>query len=187
MRVRLSVLTAAVAAGAALAPAPAVASGPGNGVHVDPNSPAGKQYEIPIPSARQEASGGSHHGSGGSAPLFGVGVTAPHSSTASATTSAPPPTTTTTSAPATASSTKPHRVSHTRRHHHPRASIHNSAVQPQSQTTRSESIAPATQAAYNAGQVGSSGWLPLVAGGALVLVVGGGLGAGIRRRNARHQ
>lgn len=185
MRVRLSVLTAAVAAGAALAPAPAVASGPGAGVHVDPNSPAGKQYEIPIPSARQEASGGAHHGSGGSAPLFGVGVSTPHSSTAPATTSAPA-TTTTTSAPAATSSTKPHRVSHTRRHH-PRASIHNAAVQPQSQTTRSETIAPATQAAYNAGQVGSSGWLPLVAGGALVLVVGGGLGAGIRRRNARHQ
>jgi hypothetical protein len=47
------------------------------GVHVDPGSPAGKEYEIPLEGARQEATGGRGQESGGGragAPLFGAGV-----------------------------------------------------------------------------------------------------------------
>ena len=44
------------------------------GVHVDPGSPAGKQYQIPIATARSEAAGGSG-ASNSTAPAFGVGVT----------------------------------------------------------------------------------------------------------------
>jgi hypothetical protein len=48
------------------------------GVHVDPNSPAGKEYAIPIDQARRQAEGASagngSHGSSGSAPLFGAGI-----------------------------------------------------------------------------------------------------------------
>ena len=47
---------------------------------VDPDSPAGTEYELPIDRARDQASGGRSGGSGGSsdaageAPLFGTGV-----------------------------------------------------------------------------------------------------------------
>jgi hypothetical protein len=53
-----------------------VASAQDSGVHVDPNSPAGKEYALPLDSARRDASGGaSSGGSGGdSAPLFGAGI-----------------------------------------------------------------------------------------------------------------
>src|ERR1700760_2092560 len=59
-----------------IAAGPALAA-PGNGVHVDPGSPAGKQYAIPIPSARSETSGQKAGSGSGSTnpPLFGVGVT----------------------------------------------------------------------------------------------------------------
>lgn len=50
------------------------------GVHVDPNSPAGKEYAIPIDQARRQAEGASGanggHGSSGSAGLFGAGISA---------------------------------------------------------------------------------------------------------------
>jgi hypothetical protein len=54
------------------------------GVHVDPGSPSGKEYAIPLEGARRDASGGgsSSGSSGGSsgggaakAPLFGEGIT----------------------------------------------------------------------------------------------------------------
>jgi hypothetical protein len=53
------------------------------GVHVDPGSPAGKEYAIPLAQARNDAAppgGGGHAGGGGGStaaggfPLFGVGV-----------------------------------------------------------------------------------------------------------------
>lgn len=47
-----------------------------NGVHVDPDSPAGKEYALPLDSARRAAEG--QNASGGSsdaaAPLFGAGI-----------------------------------------------------------------------------------------------------------------
>jgi hypothetical protein len=46
------------------------------GVHFDPESPAGKEYALPLAQARNEAmgGGGSDDGSGASAPLFGAGI-----------------------------------------------------------------------------------------------------------------
>lgn len=63
------------------APAPAYAQG--SDPQVDPDSPAGTEYELPLDRARQEAGGGGSGGSSGSsgsrgttdeAPLFGEGV-----------------------------------------------------------------------------------------------------------------
>ncbi len=47
-----------------------------NGVHFDPNSPAGKEYALPLDQARDEAAGvGKSDGPAGKkAPLFGEGV-----------------------------------------------------------------------------------------------------------------
>lgn len=48
------------------------------GVFVDPGSPTGKEYAIPLDSARRQAdpSGGSAGAAPGSAPLFGAGIVA---------------------------------------------------------------------------------------------------------------
>ena len=54
-----------------------VATAQDDGVHVDPNSPAGKEYALPLDSARRDAGGGATSGGGTSsysAPLFGVGI-----------------------------------------------------------------------------------------------------------------
>ena len=60
---------------------PASAGAAEKGVHVDPGSPAGKEYAIPIERARREASGGSKIDAGSAAPtqvaqvpLFGQGI-----------------------------------------------------------------------------------------------------------------
>ena len=47
------------------------------GVHVDPGSPAGKQYAIPISSARSETAGQTGSNVGDNPPAFGVGITPP--------------------------------------------------------------------------------------------------------------
>jgi hypothetical protein len=48
-------------------------------VHFDPDSPAGKEYALPLDQARGEAIGGSEsdRGAAPGAPLFGVGVSPP--------------------------------------------------------------------------------------------------------------
>jgi hypothetical protein len=53
---------------------PAVATAQDDGVTVDPDSPTGKEYAIPLERARQEAAGA--RGSGAETPLFGEGVSA---------------------------------------------------------------------------------------------------------------
>lgn len=47
-----------------------------DGVYVDPDSPAGKEYALPLDAARREASGGGGGGDGGASapPLFGAGI-----------------------------------------------------------------------------------------------------------------
>lgn len=46
-----------------------------DGVHFDPDSPAGKEYALPLDQAREEASGGGSDGASGErAPLFGAGI-----------------------------------------------------------------------------------------------------------------
>ena len=75
MHARTSKLVALVALGLVV-PGAGVASAQDNGVHVDPDSPAGKEYALPLDSARRDASG-SPSGTGATgqgAPLFGAGV-----------------------------------------------------------------------------------------------------------------
>lgn len=62
----------AIIAAAALPIQPAAAQ---DEVHFDPDSPAGKEYALPLDQARDEASGGAvNRASGERAPLFGVGI-----------------------------------------------------------------------------------------------------------------
>ena len=56
---------------------PALALPPG--VHVDPGSPAGKEYSFPL-SVLRGAAGGKKASQGTSPPLFGVGITRPRAS-----------------------------------------------------------------------------------------------------------
>lgn len=46
------------------------------GAHVDPDSPSGKEYKLPLEDARRDAAPGlgSGHGGGGKPPLFGTGI-----------------------------------------------------------------------------------------------------------------
>jgi hypothetical protein len=72
----LAALTVAVALGCAPASALA-ATGLEPGVHVDPGSPAAKQYALPLNQARQTGGGAST--SSGSAAPFGAGIKPPGS------------------------------------------------------------------------------------------------------------
>jgi hypothetical protein len=45
-----------------------------SGVFVDPDSPAGKEYAIPLEEARRQAAGGSRANPGSGQPLFGEGI-----------------------------------------------------------------------------------------------------------------
>lgn len=166
MRVGIQASVAVVLSGMALATAgPALANAGNNGVHVDPGSPAGKQYAIPIPSARSETSG-QQGGSGSSnPPLFGVGVTP----AGAAATGASPATTS--GSPSRAK--LPHGV--TRSAAHRRTPNHGATRSAPSTTAQNVSRAAEKNA------VGGTSWLPLLIGGVLVLVIGGGGGFFLRR------
>ena len=157
---------------AILAPQAALASAPTlqPGVHVDPGSPAGKQYQIPIVGARSETAGG---GSAGSAdpPLFGVGVTP---AAASAGTSTPSGATSSAAHGANSGSAGSHATGATHRHSSSGANLVASA------STSSPAVSPAST-----GGAGTNGWIALVAGGILVLALGGGGGLALRRRVGR--
>jgi hypothetical protein len=76
-------LVAALFAVAVLAPVP-LAAGAEPGVTYDPDSPAGKEYALPINSARTDAGGRASDTAGsGEAPLFGVGIRPAASASAS--------------------------------------------------------------------------------------------------------
>jgi hypothetical protein len=48
-----------------------------DGVHVDPDSPSGKEYQLPLEGARRDAAGGqgsADRGGGPAPPLFGAGI-----------------------------------------------------------------------------------------------------------------
>lgn len=164
MRVGNSAALAAAWAGLSLAMAsPAIAAG--NGVHADPGSPAGKQYAIPIPTARSEAAGG--QGAAGSAnpPIFGVGVTP-----GGAAASAGGATTGTRAGRGTGG-----RVNGRRGAGASTKQAQESAVDAQAAGVSARD--PASQS--NA--VGGTSWLPLLGGGVLVLLIGGGGGFLLRR------
>jgi hypothetical protein len=157
-----------IAAAALLFPASALASGTPLGVHVDPGSPAGKQYQLPVSSARGEASGGGGSTSS-AAPLFGVGITpsgpaGPGAATGSTATSTTHPSARSVTSRATARA----------------ATALARKLRTQSKAHASAAILPAYYPADTS--AGGSGWLALVGGGALVLVLGGGVGLLVRRR-----
>jgi hypothetical protein len=159
-----SVSAAAVAALVLWAPQGALAAGGSNGVHVDPGSPAGKQYAIPISSARGETSPPGP-GSSGSAnpPLFGAGIT-PSSSSSNAMRQAK-----------ARAAAKRLGTSHPGRRVHRRRAYAGA-------TTQTVSTTPPPNSVTQANQVGSNTWLPLAIGGALVLLLGCGGGLVLRRR-----
>jgi hypothetical protein len=68
-------LAIAVLAPTLAATAPAVPALAQSGVHVDPRSPAGKEYALPLDQARREAGQSGHQGSAsGRSALFGEGI-----------------------------------------------------------------------------------------------------------------
>jgi hypothetical protein len=143
---------------------------------VDPGSPAGKEYQIPVVGARNETAGGTQ-GQSANPPLFGVGVTpATH---------------------APASSSAGHRaatVSGSR-------SVSSSSTRSAGSDAKSGSqrvassgpagnvpvsaVGPPASGGSSSGAAGGNGWIALVAGGLLVLVLGGGGGLLLRQRVAR--
>jgi len=178
-------------------PGGALGKGLPPGVHVDPGSPAGKEYQIPVASARSLSAGQKGGSSGANPPLFGVGVTsarAPSATSPAATagsgsrtaagsgsrTAAGSGSRTTAgsgsraaagSGSRTAAGSPSRRSTHPSRHLHRRRSAGVGSLPTASRSTRAD-----------ASQPGGESWLPLVAGGALVLLVGGGGGLGLRRR-----
>ena len=156
----------------------ALASGSGlqPGVHVDPGSPAGKEYQIPLSGARSETAGSGQSGSQ-NPPLFGVGVTpaAPSSDVTAGASSAPANQASSTSSAASSGTSGTHASSR-----HRVASSTSAAAQPLSAAGGSVPVSAAAS-----GGAGNSAWIPLVAGGLLVLVLGGGGGLALRQRLLR--
>jgi hypothetical protein len=152
---------------------PALAA-PGNGVHVDPGSPAGKQYAIPIPSARSEAAGqsGSSGSSSSNPPLFGVGVTPGGAATgvAAGVSGSTGRAGTGKGTPRTRASGRDRRA----------GTAGGSATQSGASPTASGQGKTARRTAES-NSVGGTSWLPLLGGGALVLLVGCGGGFFLRR------
>jgi hypothetical protein len=139
------------------------------GVHVDPGSPAGKQYQIPIASARSEAAGGAG-ATNSTAPAFGIGVT-PSGGSAST---------------ADATSQRSHGSSHAARPgrgHATRRRFAGSAAAGSSKNR--DGAATVAASSGGGGRVGGDAWPVLAAGGLLVLVLGGGGGLALRRRADR--
>jgi hypothetical protein len=134
-------------------------------VHVDPGSPAGKQYAIPISSARSEAAGqtGSHISQ--SPPAFGVGIT-PSGSTAPVT-GRPHATHRNQSALSVHKKGDPRRGSR---------GAHSSDSSP-------DPPAALPNSSVQVARAGGSGWLALMVGGVLVLALGGAGGFALRRRS----
>jgi hypothetical protein len=169
MRVGTQAAFAAMLAGASLATAGPAAAAPGNGVHVDPGSPAGKQYAIPIPSARSQTSGQAGGAGSANPPLFGVGVT-PDATVATGGASAAPATAGQRTSPRSAGTAAQAADNKSRR----QAARHGSTAPP---TTGRTGRPPSAESSA----VGGTSWLPLLGGGALVLLIGGGGGFLLRR------
>ena len=164
------------AAAAFWLPAGAAGAAGSSGVHVDPGSPSGKEYQLPVAAARTEASGGGHGGT--NAPTFGAGITPTGQGNPAA--SGGTPTAHVASAPATPVPTataaghalrtrKSHRANAT---HRPTAAV---ALATAAQRSPQPTVASINKPSNN-------GWLALAAGGGLVLLLGAGGGFAVRRR-----
>ena len=126
---------------------------------VDPDSPAGTEYQLPIDRAREQASGRSRStGSTGNAPLFGEGVERPPTD-----------------------ERRPSQSATTRSGSGAAAPAKNPVKQPDGETSK-----PATlQAQAPAPDGGRSGLAAIGGGAAGVLLIGGLAGLAWRRRSMR--
>jgi hypothetical protein len=141
------------------------------GVHVDPGSPAGKEYGIPLSQAR----GGGDSGSRG---LFGSGITR--------STPGPPPAQPAGGPAATASPKQPRAGAHsrTRATTHPRS--HRGAGQGHQRSSHlPRALARQPKVVLGSSSGSGTGILWMAGVGALVLVLGGIGGAAIGRRGRR--
>lgn len=184
------------------------------GVHVDPGSPAAKEYSIPLSTARGQPSGSSSSGQ-----LFGNGITKQKSGTThpSSTTTATATTTTTTTtesvttpavvhpvptpvapvpteatpAPPTPTTTSSHPKTPTHRQHHRTTTKrgHRHAVAVVAPTRRPPAHHPAAAAVPAPTKVlhpsSDSGWLWMVLVAVAVLAIGGIAGVALSRGHAR--
>jgi hypothetical protein len=138
----------------------------GPGIHVDPGSPAGKEYRIPIESARGETSGGPRAAGSSRATTFGYGVTASPTRRSQ-------------------SGSQTRRAGHGRgqRGTHPGSRAHPSGkLSGGAHAARHSSRAVRAAQLLGSDDGGSGSWLLLVAGGALVLLLGCGGGLALKRR-----
>jgi hypothetical protein len=168
----MRVAAAAIAAFfALLAPSVALAGGSGSaGVHQDPGSPSQHQYVIPVAAARGETHGGKHSGG---PQLFGSGVTPGSSSNSGSSSGSGSSGGSGSNAAKAKAKAKAHKAkTGTTGHNTPRYALASSSGRPPSGPSSS-------------GGDGGSGWVPLAAGGALVLVLGCGGGFALRRRILR--
>jgi hypothetical protein len=138
------------------------------GVHVDPGSPAGKEYQFPVTGARSEAAGGGQASGSAAPPLFGVGVT-PATAVAGST-----------------RQTRSHRGTSPAPDGGARPGAHPGGSASSTGSAGPISVAGGPGvAATGSGGAGDSGWVPLAIGGLLVLVLGGGGGLMLRQRVLR--
>jgi hypothetical protein len=203
MRRPLRLLPAAVVALGLIAPQALAQDGPEPGVTVDPSSPSGKEYALPVDKARKKTQDASKEKKkDSSAPLFGAGVK-PGSGSGGATA----PSTATTPAPATtAPATPPAASSQTSRSKAAQAKAEKArkarkakrkaaeakrrraiaaaaAAAKQASTTETPAPAVAASAASDSASPASLGPALIIAVGGLgVLLLGGLTGLVLRRR-----
>jgi hypothetical protein len=164
------------------------------GVTIDPNSPSGTEYDIPVQKARRDAQGTTKHkdkepaakpsrngssGKGPSAPLFGEGAQ-PDKPNTTTTTTTPPATTQ--AAPAKAQVAKP-RPQKTTTTPAPPTMTAMSSPKPSEQLPPPEQVRDAELAAKAAAADDGPTPAVAIAGGAVVLLLAGLSGWWLRRRS----
>jgi hypothetical protein len=173
-------------------PSWAVASSLPPGVHVDPGSPAAKEYQIPLGAAR----GNGQSGSSSSGSLFGAGITkggggsgGTKSDTASshASSSAPAATGTPTPTPTAATVAPVTKVKARTVHHRRRRAHHDAAAAPAPITHHRAAPAVSPQRAIGTEASSGIGITWMLGAAAIVLALGALGGAALSRRGRRRQ
>ena len=155
-------------------------SSPGGGVHIDPGSPAGKEYAIPLGSARG-------NGTNGTSTLFGAGITKspPSSGSSASDNSATPATSSTASSTSggTSTSTAPKR--HVQRHH--RRQRGGTGAHAPAKAIAVRQVVPAAQSPQRliGTSAGSSDGVTWMLGVAVLVLLLGGAGSVLLTRRGR--
>lgn len=182
---RRGAMLALVFASAVFFPTSAVAAkGLGPGVHVDPNSPAAKEYQIPLGAAR----GNGQSGSSSRGSLFGKGITPASTTSSDTSTTSPVPATTTPSPPAQTATVhhRHHRTSHKRhRTSHRRQAVAAAGSPSGGAGSGPRSASPPSPAReIGTGSGGGTG-ITWMLGAAVAVLLLGGLGGGLLARRDR--